>query len=88
MASTLKNLHKLSDSEPEQSLSTNSKSSNSGLLPRKDNFGQCKSKNTKAPAKTHKAVGQKTKAPFIDNGKDSEKSSQAEIIHNINGFNN
>ena len=84
MASALKNPHELSDSETEPSLSTNSKSSNSGLLPRKDNFRQCKGKNSKAPAKTHEATGSKMKTPIIDNGKDPEKSSQAEIIHDMN----
>ena len=79
MAAALNSIHDLSDSGESASNST-SKSVNSGLIPRKDNFRKCKGKNTNITTKSNVA-----KAPTIDNGKeDSTNSSQADIIKDMN----
>ena len=82
MASAVKSHHDISDSETDQSPSTKTKSSNSGLLPRKDNYRQCKNQKSKAAAKTHAS---EKGTPIIDNPVNpTESTSQAEIIHDMN----
>ena len=87
MAAALKTNHDLSDSESEPNISTSSKSANSGLIPRKDNFRKCKGRNSNATTKSNEATDARAKVPIIDNGKNnSEKSSQAEIIKDRHQF--
>ena len=80
MAAALNSNHDLSDSGSEPNISTSSKSANSGLIPRKDNFRKFKGRNSNTTAKSNV-----TTVPIIDNGKNnSEKSSQADIIKDMN----
>ena len=74
--------YKISDSETDQRPSTKTKSSNSGLLPRKENYRQYKNQKLKAAAKTEAS---ETQMPVIDNPINSnESTSKAEQIHDMN----